>query len=537
MPADLIFVNGQVVTVDDRFSGHEALATSGDSILAVGNVDDVSELRGPNTKVLDLKGRALLPGLIDAHCHLAMHGFDMLGVRVRYPEVQSIADVQAKVREAVTKVKPGEWISGMGWDQRRLEEQRMPTRVDLDAIAPDNPVILVRACGHISSVNSRALDLARLHEEVADPPGGRYGRDADGKLNGVLFETAQAPVQAITQPNEEDLREAIIEGAKHYLTYGITSIHDAGGHSGDQFRMLNSLQETEVKLRVYNFAIDMVDPEGYLDSCLEAGMSTGLGTPWVKVGACKFVTDGSTSGPTCATRRAYDTDPHDTGIIYYDQEQMDALYNKAHKGGFQLTAHAVGDRAIDMVVTAMERTFAERPTKDPRPRIEHCALLDLELIERIRRLGLCPAAQPVFFNEFGDGYLKDYGERTRYMFPSRTLLEHGIPVAASSDSPVTTNDPYMGMYEAMTRATSGGQTVYSEETVTIEQAIRMYTRNGAYAAFEESVKGTLEPGKLADLAILSGPILGLEADEVRKLGADMTVVGGEVVHDRGNISG
>ena len=536
MPADLIFVNGQVVTVDDRFSVYEALATSGNSILAVGNVDEVSEHRGPNTQVLDLKGRALLPGLIDAHCHLASHGSDLVGIRVRYPEVQSIAGVQAKVREAVSKAKTGDWISGTGWDQRRLAEQRMPNRADLDAVAPDNPVVLVRACGHISSVNSRALELARLHEEVADPPGGRYGRDANGRLNGVLFETAQAPVQAITQPNEEDLRAAIIEGAKHYLSYGITSIHDAGGYSGDQFRMLNSLQETEVKLRVYNFAIDTVDPEGYLDNCLAAGMSTGLGTPWVKVGACKFVTDGSTSGPTCATRKPYDSDPHDTGIIYYDQEQMDSLYDKAHKGGFQLTAHAVGDRAIDMVVTAMERAFAERPTRDPRPRIEHCALLDLELIERIRRLGLCPAAQPVFFNEFGDGYLRDYGERTRYMFPSRTLLEHGIPVAASSDSPVTTNDPYMGMYEAMTRATSGGQTVYSEETVTIEQAIRMYTRNGAHAAFEESIKGTLEPGKLADLAILSGPILGLEADKVRQLGADMTVVGGEIVHDRGNIS-
>ncbi|MFQ5933690.1 MAG: amidohydrolase, partial [Dehalococcoidia bacterium] len=393
------------------------------------------------------------------------------------------------------------------------------------------------ACGHISSVNSKALALVGLHEEVADPPGGRFGRDANGRLDGVLYETAQASVQAATSPRPEKLRQGLIEGAKDFLSYGITTIHDAGGHSGDQFKALNELQETKLKLRVYNFAIDFVDPEGYLDDCIEAGMATGLGTPWVKVGACKFVTDGSTSGPTCATRQPYDSNPHDRGIIYYEQDQMDMLYEKAHGAGFQLTAHAVGDRAIEMVITAMERAFSKEPRPDPRPRIEHCALLDVGLIGRIKRMGLVPAAQPVFFHEFGDGYLRDYGTRTRYMFPSRTLLEQGVPVAASSDSPVTTNDPFLGMYEAMTRATSGGQTVYDEETVSLAQAIRMYTRNGAYAAYEEDSKGSLEPGKLADLAVLSSPILNLSAQDVRGLQADMTVVAGEVVFDRGNISG
>ena len=537
MEADLLLVNGQVVTVDDQESVHQAVAVLGGRILAVGPTDRLMELRGPGTRVLDVQGRAGRPGLIDAHAHVAHYGRYHLGLDLRYPAVKSIADIQAKVREAATATPPGQWIEGRAYNQNKLEEGRHPTRWDLDAAAPEHPVALTRVCGHISVVNSRALALVGLHDESPDPPGGRLGRGPDGRLNGVLYEAAQRPVRAATLPSPEKLRRAILEGAKGFLSYGITTVHDAGGQAAAQFRVLREVRGQELKLRDYNFVIDFNNPVAFMEHFAAAGITTGFGDQWVRVGPFKLVSDGSTSGPTAATREPYDSNPHDCGILYYEQEELDEHYLTAHRGGLQLTAHAVGDRAIEMVVTAMERAFARQPRPDPRPRMEHCALLDPGLIARIRRLGLVPAAQPVFFHEFGDGYLRDYGKRTRFMFPCRTLLEQGVPVAASSDCPVTTCDPFLGMYEAMTRATSGGQTVYAEETVTLPQAIRMYTRNGAYAAFEEGVKGSLEPGKLADLAVLSGPILGLPAEEVRHLRADMTIVGGEVVFDRGAIAG
>lgn len=252
----------------------------------------------------------------------------------------------------------------------------------------------------------------------------------------------------------------------------------------------------------------------------------------VKVGPLKVFIDGSSSGPTAATRDPYSSNPADSGMLYMDQERLNQLIEKGHAAGCQVTCHAVGDRAVEMMLNALEMAMANHPRPDPRHRIEHCGICPPDLQERIRRLGVIPVAQPVFFHEFGDGYLRNYGPaRVRHMFPARSFLAQGIPVAASSDSPVTYVDSNLGLYSALTRKTMTGQVCAAEETVDIMSAIRMYTYNGAYAMFRENEIGSLEPGKLADLAVFSGDILRMSPPEVRHATVDMTFVDGELVYE------
>jgi predicted amidohydrolase YtcJ len=283
-------------------------------------------------------------------------------------------------------------------------------------------------------------------------------------------------------------------------------------------------------------AYTAVQQRELFETFADAGLTTGFGNDRLRIGPVKRIVDGDATASTAALRRPYEGKPNDTGFIYHSQEEMDEFFLRSHKAGFQLTAHAAGDRAIDMVLNAIEKALAAEPHPDPRPRIEHCAVLDPELMQRIKELGVIPVPQPVMFYDFGDAFLRDYGARCRFMFPCRSLMDMGVPVAASSDAPVATLNPFVGMYEAMTRKARSGQVVALEERTTLEQTIRMYTINGAYASFEEGIKGSLEPGKLADLVVVSGPILGVDPERVRDMRAEMTLVGGEIAHDKGAVS-
>ncbi len=533
MVADLLFVDGQIVTVDRVSRVAEALATFRDKILAVGSRDDLGSLVGPDTRIIELNGQAVLPGFIDSHAHLVSHGFQRMGVNCSYPSVKSIQDIRERIRKAAESTPKGQWVRGWLYNENYLEEGRHPTKFDLDEAAPDHPVFLGRICFHISVLNNKALELAGITRDTHDPKGGRIGRDEHGEPNGIMYETANFVARRVSLPTPAELRESLRIAMRDFLEHGVTTVHDAWGLGREQIRALLEFKRNgELKLRVNYMVASVAEDKEFSEYCEDVGISTGFGDSRLRLGPVKRIVDGDATAATAGMSRSYRGKPDDTGFLYYSQDELNELFLRSHQAGFQLTAHASGDRAVDMTLKAIENAIGKAAKLDCRPRIEHCAILDQELIRRIKELNVVPVPQPIFFYDFGDAFLRDYADHTHYIFPCRSLMENGIRVAASSDCPVASLDPILGMYEAMTRVTRSGQIVAPEECVTLDQAISMYTINGAYASFEESIKGSLEPGKLADLTVLSGPIVGLSPNELKELKVKMTVVGGEIVYDR-----
>jgi len=527
--AEIIFTGGQVHTVNASNDIVEAIAVAGGRILAVGSTADIRALAGPGTREVELRGRSLLPGFIDAHCHLTGLGLAMASIDCKATGMQSIEALQKAVYERAATRPPGTWIRGRGYDQTRLREGRHPNRDDWDAVAPNHPVIFTRTCGHIASVNSQALALARITDQTADPPGGRYDRDG-GRNLGVAYETAQTPLQMAALPTSEEFGAALLRANDAYLAAGCTSVHDAGGLVGPAFGPCQELVEAgRLKLRIYAFATvnSLHHP---VMGVLGAGMRTGLGDERLRLGAFKVMTDGSSSGPTAATREPYTSNARDCGVLYWDQQGLDDLIGRAHRQGFQCTVHAVGDRAIEQTLNAMALAQQEIPRPGLRHRIEHCAICPPALRQRVREQHIVPAMQPAFFWEFGDGYIHNYGRhRADTMFPVKSLTAAGVPVAGSSDAPVTHYAPLFGIEQALTRKTMAGDICGPDERVDLATAIRMHTINGAFASFEEGFKGSLEVGKAADLVLLAEDLSQVPVERLRDVGVVMTVVGGEVV--------
>jgi predicted amidohydrolase YtcJ len=529
--AELLFTGGRVHTVNATNDIVEAVAIGGGRILAVGSTAEIRALAGPGTREVALHGRSLLPGFIDAHCHLTGLGMAMVSIDCKAPGMQSIEALQKAVYERTATQPPGTWIRGRGYDQTRLRERRHPTRDDWDAVAPDHPIIFTRTCGHISSVNSRALAVAAVTDQTPDPAGGRYDRDG-GRNLGVAYETAQTPLQMAALPTAEEFGAALIRASEAYLAAGCTSVHDAGGLVGPAFGPCQDLVEAgRLKLRIYAFAT-INSLQHPVMGVLGAGLRSRLGDEWLRLGAFKIMTDGSSSGPTAATREPYTSNGLDRGILYWDQVGLDDLLGRAHRQGFQCTVHAVGDRAIEQTLNAMARAQREYPRQGLRHRIEHCAICPPDLQDRVRAQYIVPAMQPAFFREFGDGYLQNYGRhRADTMFPVKSLIAAGVPVAGSSDAPVTHYAPLFGIEQALTRRTMAGDVCGPDERVDLTTAIRMHTINGAFASFEEGFKGSLEVGKVADLVVLAEDLSRVPVERFRDVGVAMTVVGGEVVYE------
>ena len=456
MAADIIFTNGTVHTVDRENRVAGALAVEGRYIIAVGSNADVTATAGPNTRRIDLAGRSLLPGFIDAHAHFTGVGTSAEAIDCKAPGMQSIAALKDAVRERAAQVPAGAWIRGSGYDQSRLAEQRHPNRFDWDTVAPDHPVIFRRTCGHIVSVNSRALELAGVTDQTPDPDGGRF--DREGGLNlGVCYETAQGAFTTVAALNPTEIRQGLAVANRAYLAAGATSVHDAGGLVGPAWGIAQDMVAGgEIQVRLYGFTtVNGVNHP--LMGMLNTGLHTGFGDDQLRLGAFKVMTDGSSSGPTAATRDPYESNSDDSGILYHSQETLDDMIGRAHRGGFQCTVHAVGDRAIEQMLNAVARAMHEFPRENLRHRIEHCGITPPDLRKRIKALAIVPAMQPAFFWEFGDGYIRNYGrERADMMFPVKSLLEMGVVVAGSSDAPVTDYAPLFGIEQAMTRATNGG---------------------------------------------------------------------------------
>ncbi len=535
--ADLVLVGGRVHTMDARPAGATALAISGERIVAVGSDSEMRRLVGPGTRVLDLGGRAVLPGLIDTHTH----AFDAMRSRVAgnldlgIPDVPSLAAAAGIVTRRAREVAAGAWIVGDRWDESKWPEGRYIRRTDVDAGTEGRPVYLEHISGHAATVNGEALRLAGLTRDTPDPVGGALERDARGELTGVLKDTAMSLVSVKIPVSAFGARERIATAervSREAAVVGLTTLHD----SAPTAEALRGYQEGEAagKLKVRILANPLVAPEDAeqtLDRLEAMGVHTGHGSAHVRWGGVKFFTDGGMAAKTIAvTAHGPVGDDANLGLTRWEEPRLAAAMKRAHDLGWQITAHAIGDRAIGQVLDALESALGPEPG-DHRSRIVHCGITTPALLERIHRLGVYVDHNPPFVYWIGAWFLNYGPERAAMAYRGASYEKAGIVASGGSDFSVTALSPWWGIAAAVERKTYGTGVVYApEERVDVATALRWYTVNGARAGFEEKEKGTLAAGKLADLIVLDRDPLTTPSAELAKVKVLATFIGGEIVH-------
>lgn len=532
MLADLIFTGGPVVTVNQSNNIEEAVAVKENKILFVGRQEQAWALKGSHTKVVNLKGRTVIPGFIDAHIHAAVMGANALAIDCRPGSVSSIEDIKEAIYERTKTTPEGQWIRGWGYNDQYLKEKRNPNRWDLDAVSPHHPVMLTRVCNHISAHNSESIRRARITNKC------KYSEKTftrqNGKISGVMLEEAHMAMFKAALLQEEEITSGIIAANEILLKQGITSIHDAGGYGPIQMNAFQSaIKDKKFKSRLYSMVFSFADNLELVDDYLKVGIHSGFGNEHIRVGPIKLMIDGSSSGPTAATIQPYAIDPGNRGILSYSQELVDDYIFRAHRGGWQITSHAVGDKGVTVIVDAIEKAMEKLPKENCRHRIEHCAMVNNQLLDRIEKQSIISVSNPIFLYEFGDGYIENYGKERAYkMFTLKSFLDRRIIAAGASDCPVTFSDPLFGIHMAVNRKTIGGQVINPDERISSMEALRMFTYNGAYASNEEKIKGSIEPGKLADLVVLDKNFLKTNPEELRNITVDMTIIDGKIEYEK-----
>ncbi|MGC8487199.1 MAG: amidohydrolase [Clostridia bacterium] len=521
-----LYRNGRITTLDFAAPEVPALAVQDGRVAYRGSEDGArAALAGGTFRTIDLGGRRVFPGFIDAHAHLAHFSIEHANLRLK--PLSSLAAILEAVREEAAHVPAGSWIRGSGYNHLTLPERRHPTRRDLDAAAPHHPVVLTRTCGHIAAVNTEALRRAGLSLREPDPPGGRFDRDSDGTLNGVLYDQAMAAIQSASAPDEARLAAWMAEGSRTWAAAGITAFHDAGGPPGYFLALGRACADGLIAQRVDAMVWNGLGVD-QLDRFLDAHIGTGFHRGRFYIGAAKIMMDGSSSGPTAATRTPYAVDPGFSGILYRDLSELKDVMARAARSGFQLTTHAVGDRAVEISAQAI----AEVGIRERRNRIEHCAMCPQDLQRLMAGAAITPVAQPGFLYEFGDGYVESYGlDRGGHMFPLKSWLDAGLRVAGSSDSPVTDFRPLSGIAAAVSRRTAGGQVLAPSERISFADALGLYTTNPAWLSFAEGELGRLAPGYRANLVAVMEDVAAMaEADEIRECPVVLTAIEDEIVH-------
>jgi predicted amidohydrolase YtcJ len=535
MAADILFVNGTLIPIDPAVAAAnpDAVAVRGNTIMAVGRDAEIRALAGPATRVVDLAGRALLPGINDNHTHPMSYGESLGQIDATPDSAPTLADVQhafAAARGSDGVGHRGAWLLGRGYDDTRLDVRRHPTRWDLDRVTGHQPALLVRTCGHLAVANSAALRLAGIDASTIDPTGGQIDRGDAGEPTGVLRERAISLIREhIPAPTKAEIKVNLRAAGARFLRYGITSVGEASIRTSTEFAAYEELaRDGELPMRT--FTMMLIDET--LDALSSIGLRTRFGNAWLRIGPAKLFQDGSGGGRTAAMSTDYRNDPGNRGITIYDQDGLDDRFARAHAAGFQLSAHAIGDRAIDMIVTAYERAHARAPRTDTRPRIEHCGLCTPDLLDRMVKVGAVAIPQPAFGYYLGDSYIKNFSpEQLALAYPARSWIDRGIVAAGSSDVPVVPCDPWMNIRAAVTRRTRDGQEMGPEQKVTIDEALAMFTKNGAYCSFEEALKGTITPGKLADLIVVDRDPRTAAPDDLHTIRTEMTIFDGRIVYE------
>jgi len=521
--AELILHNGNIWTVNEREPRAQAIAIARGRILAIGSDADVLTLSMPTTKKVDLGKKTVLPGFIDAHSHPAQAG--AMHLRMIDCDLRSIAAIQAALRERAAKAPAGEWVMGFKYDDTKTSDGRTLTIADLDAAAPDHPVYIQHRGGHTIYLNSLAFQKAGIDEKTPDPAGGKIDHDpGTGRLSGRLAESAQDLIDRVRPAKftRDDHREGVRLISKMLAKTGITSATEAQGTPTDLQAYQDARDAGELLFRSYCFINCR-----FIDSMIAAGVRTGLGDEWVRVGAVKMVCDGSISERTARLSTPYEGKPNDFGILVMKEEELYETGRKAHLAGWQIGTHANGDVGIDTTLRVYERLQKEHPRADARYRLEHCTVINDSLVARIRALGAIPTPFSTYVYYHGEK-MKYYGpERLNHMFALRTFLDAGIRATQASDYPPGEFAPMMALQSEVTRTDTKGNVWGPKQKISVEEAIRVGTLHGAYASFEENLKGSLEAGKAADLVVLGRDPFKEDPSTLVTIPVERTMAGGK----------
>jgi len=530
---DLVFTGGRVFRgLAGGFA--EAVAVRGGRVTAAGSTEEVLAA-APSARRVELDGRVAIPAFNEAHMHLLPYGLGLAQVNLRAEEVRTLDEALSRIRTAARAAPKGAWVLGRGYDHGELDVARHPTAAELDAAAPDNPVFIVRTCGHMGVANTAAMRLAGVGHNTPDPEGGVIERRG-GALTGLFQERAMRLVRDhIPAPDVPAMVDAIERAGGTLSGLGFASATDMNVGMTAGMAEVEAYREARLagRLKQRMWGVLAGNPEGIAAAAWDTGMRPNDGDDTLRWGAVKVFADGSAGGLTAAFFEPYL--PGGTGVFTFPDEKMDALLKLYHEQGWQLDIHAIGDAAIEQVLRAMEAAdTSEHPFAGRRHRIEHCGFVTADQRRRMKARGILPVPQPVFMYEFGDLYVRNLGRaRSERAYPMRTWFEEGAHPAASSDCPVSTVDPFVNLYTMLTRRTKRGTVLGAEEALTVVQAVHCQTWCGAYTQFAEAERGTLEPGMVADLAVLSRDIFAASPEEIlRDTRCDLTLRGGEPIFDR-----
>ncbi|TRZ85505.1 amidohydrolase [bacterium] len=528
--ADLIIKNGKVFTANDAQPWAEAVACNSGKIIEVGTGRDIDRLVGPATRVLDVQGRLVIPGLIDAHTHFSSGGRSLVSLSFR--GVNTIAKVQEMVTAKIKELPPGALVSGSEYDHTLFPGGNWPTKEDLDKVSPDNPVVIRRVDGHSIWVNSQALKRSGITRDTKDPFGGEILRNPKtGEPMGILTEAATGMVKVRGEEVKSTPERDILRALEHAAALGLTGVHTDSDLI--EIKLYNKLKaEGRLSLRVYAWL-----PAEGLDSYIRKGIHQGQGDDMVRVGFQKVFIDGTLGSGTALMFAPFSDEPGKSGLPQMPEAELDALFEKAQMNGYQTGTHAIGDKGVNWVLNAVERARRKFGTKDLRHRIEHAQIIVPADVPRFKELGVIASMQPTHCTTDMRFCEQRVGkERSKSAYIWRTLLENGAKIAFGSDWPVEPLDPMRGLYSAVTRKNIEGDFPeggwFPEQRLTMEEAVKLFTSGSAYASIEENIKGTLEPGKLADMVVLTKDLFTIPPREILTTEAAYTILGGRIVFEK-----
>ncbi len=531
MKIDMVLYNGNVHTMDPRRPRAQAIVIRNGQFVTAGMDKDLKDLIRPGVESVDLKGRTVVPAFCDAHLHFASMSQAMQ--MVDHNDLPSLEEALKRVADRAAKTPAGQWIQGRGWDQTEWVENRYPTRQDLDRVAPEHPVALSRTDGHLLWCNSLAFRIAGINKDTAEAPGGHIDRDESGEPTGILREGAMGLVRhCIPQPTRDDVVAAMKDGIAYAHKHGITSVHDMSGENvfKDHLWAYQTLKERgELNFRVLAYI-----PDEDLDHAIALGLRSGFGDEWVRIGGIKLFSDGTLGSQTALMLSPFEGAPGNTGIAVTPLEVLHDRMSRAIDNGLATTIHAIGDRANREMLDIYEEL---RPVdRKLRCRIEHCQTLDGADIGRFAKLGVVASMQPCHQPADMANADRFWGkERAARTYAFRSLLNTGAVLALGSDAPVEPLDIMPNIHAAVTRTKKDGTPPggwHPEQKLTVEETVHGFTMGAAYASGEESIKGSISPRKLADLAVLNEDIFTIDPARICDVKVDMTMVGGKFVYER-----
>jgi predicted amidohydrolase YtcJ len=528
-----VFFGGSFITMNEDQPTLEAIGIEGEKIIAVGTLENVKKKIGSDYELINLKGKALLPGFIDCHLHPILFLFYYINPNLS--DVKSLKELKSILKKACKRKNTNELMLGLNLKEENFENPVLPTRWDLDEACPNHPVFILRYDGHIAVANSKALELAGVDETTEIPEGGEIRRNEQGVLTGIISEKALAPfLSKVSMPNADELNEAANKAFKKFAEYGITSIHgilhsDAGGEFGDfgviEVPLMKSIQD---KILQNWYILLFTQRANKLIRMKKPPLDGGKKDSQFKVGCMKLFLDGTFGARTACMYEPFSDAPNMCGFCIVDENDLYEKMKAAHINGFQIGIHAIGDKGNRIAVDLYKKLLKEHPRKDHRHRIEHASMLTEDVIKDMKEFGLIASCQPPFINSEYTWLDKRLGrERCKYTYPFKSLVDSGVIIAAGSDCPVESPSVIEGIYAMVNR-----NSFVQEECISMEEALKAYTINGAYAAFEEDIKGTIEVGKLADLVILDKNPLKIPDTEIKKLQVIETIIRGKTVFRR-----